>query len=229
MEEAVLTDWETGENVTVPLSERLTPAQNAQLYYKKYNKAKSARVHLTEQIAKSEDDLRYLATVRDALNRAVGERELSEIRAELYHSGFASKMKNYTERRRPAPLVMRFRTRDGHTVLCGKNNTANDYLTTKLAHRSDWWFHVKGQPGSHVVLECAPGESDPSESAFTDAAMIAAYHSAASAGASVPVDYTRVREVKKPSGSKPGYVIYHTNFTAYVTPDAAAVRSMEEH
>ena len=228
MENAELTDWETGENVTIPLSTRLSPAQNAQLYYKKYNKAKSARVHLTEQINIAEKDLQYLATVRDALSRASSERELSELRAELYQSGFASRMKNYTERHRHTPLIMRFRTRDGHTVLCGKNNTANDYLTTKLAKRSDWWFHVKGQPGSHVVLECAQGETDPPESAFTDAAMIAAYHSAVSEGVSVPVDYTRVREVKKPSGSKPGYVIYHTNFTAYVTPEYDAIRAMEE-
>lgn len=228
MESVTLTDWESGEDVIIPLSPRLTPAQNAQQYYKKYNKAKSAKIHLTEQLEISEHDLKYLSTVRDALNRASTEQELSEIRAELFHSGFASKMKNYTEKKRPAPLIMRFKTRDGHTVLCGKNNTANDYLTTKLAKRSDWWFHVKGQPGSHAVLECAPGESDPPESAFTDAAMIAAHYSSASGGASVPVDYTKVKEVKKPSGSKPGFVIYHTNFTAYVTPDEDAIRAMED-
>ena len=121
---------------------------------------------------------------------------------------------------------MKFETSDGHTVLCGKNNTANDYLTTKLANRRDWWFHVKDQPGSHVVLECFDGEDDPSEVAFTEAAMIAAYHSAAKESSGVAVDYTRVREVKKPAGSKPGYVIYHTNWTAYVTPDEAKVKAM---
>ena len=227
MKSVTLSDWYTdGSMIEIPLSERLTPAQNAQAYYKKYNKSKSAKVHLTEQLANAEREFEYIGTVFDSLTRAQTERELSEIRAELYHSGYASKMRNYTEKKRQAPLIMKFETSDGHTVLCGKNNIANDHLTTKLANRNDWWFHVKGQPGSHVVLECLPGESDPPEQAFTEAAMIAAYHSSARDGVSVPVDYTKVREVKKPSGSKPGYVIYHTNWTAYVTPDEASVKKM---
>ena len=227
MDKVTLSDWYSeGEMIEIPLSDRLTPAQNAQAYYKKYNKSKSARVHLTEQLDSARSELEYIGTVFDSLTRASTERELSEIRAELYHSGYASKMKNYTEKKRQAPLIMRFETSDGHTVLCGKNNTANDHLTTKLANRYDWWFHVKDQPGSHVVLECLPGEDDPSEEAFTEAAMIAAYHSAARDSAGVAVDYTRVREVKKPAGAKPGYVIYHTNWTAYVTPDEAKVKAM---
>ena len=164
----------------------------------------------------------------DALSRADTERELSEIRTELYHSGYASKMKNYTERKQSAPSIARYRTTDGHTVLCGRNNTANDYLTTKLAARSDWWFHTKNQPGSHVVLECFEGESDPSERAFTDAAEIAAYNSKAKGGAMIPVDYTRVSKVKKPAGSKPGFVIYSSNWTAYVTPDEEKVLDMRQ-
>lgn len=228
MDKVTLADWYSdGEEITIPLSSRMTPAQNAQFYYKKYNKAKSARIHLKIQLEEAERELEYIATVHDALTRASSERELSELRGELYHSGYASKMKNYTEKKKQPPLILKFKTTDGHTVLCGKNNTANDYLTTKLADRSDWWFHVKGSPGSHVVLECMNGETDPSESAFTDAAMIAAFHSSASAGASVPVDYTRVREVKKPAGSKPGFVIYHTNWTAYVTPDSEKVNAMQ--
>ncbi len=227
MDKVVLSDWYSeGEMIEITLNERLTPAQNAQAYYKKYNKAKSAKIHLTAQLESAKAELEYIGTVFDSLTRASTERELTEIRAELYHSGYASKMKNYTEKKRQAPIIMKFETSDGHTVLCGKNNTANDYLTTKLANRRDWWFHVKDQPGSHVVLECFDGEDDPSESAFTEAAMIAAYHSAAKESSGVAVDYTRVREVKKPAGSKPGYVIYHTNWTAYVTPDEAKVKAM---
>ncbi len=227
MDKVVLSDWYSeGEMIEITLNERLTPAQNAQAYYKKYNKSKSAKVHLNAQIESAKAELEYIGTVFDSLTRASTERELTEIRAELYHSGYASKMKNYTEKKRQAPIIMKFETSDGHTVLCGKNNTANDYLTTKLANRRDWWFHVKDQPGSHVVLECFDGEDDPSESAFTEAAMIAAYHSAAKESSGVAVDYTRVREVKKPAGSKPGYVIYHTNWTAYVTPDEAKVKAM---
>ncbi len=227
MKSISLSDWyDDGKIIEIPLSERMTPAQNAQSYYKKYNKSKSAKVHLAEQLEVARSELEYIKTVFDALSRAQTERELSEIRAELYHSGYASKMKSYTEKKRREVLIMRFETSDGHTVLCGKNNIANDHLTTRLANRNDWWFHVKGQPGSHVVLECAQGESEPPELAFTEAAMIAAHYSSAAGGASVPVDYTRVREVKKPAGAKPGYVIYHTNWKAFVTPDADAVRAM---
>ena len=218
---------ENCEDVTIPLDKRLNPSSNAQKYYKKYNKSKAARVHLTEQIEGAKTELEYVYTVLDALSRADGERELNEIRAELYHSGYASKMKNYSEKKQAAPTVVKYKTTDGHTVLCGHNNVSNDYLTTKLAARSDWWFHVKNQPGSHVVLECFEGETDPSERAFTDAAEIAAYNSKARGGVMIPVDYTKVSKVKKPAGSKPGFVIYTTNWTAYVTPDEDKIKGMK--
>ncbi len=228
MESVTVPDYSAEDcpNVTLPLDKRLSPSANAQKYYKKYTKLKTARVHLTEQIDAAKAELLYVYTVLDALTRSDGERELNEIRAELYRSGYASKMKNYSEKKQTAPTVDRYRTSDGHTVLCGKNNVSNDYLTTKLAARSDWWFHVKDQPGSHVVLECFEGESDPSEVAFTEAAEIAAYNSKARGGVMIPVDYTKVAKVKKPAGSKPGFVIYTTNWTAYVTPDEDKVKAM---
>lgn len=215
-------------DVTIPLDKRLSPSSNAQRYYKRYNKSKTARVHLTEQIKAAHDELDYVYTVLDALSRAEGERELNEIRAELYHSGYASKMKNYSEKKQTTPTLLRYRTMDGHTVLCGHNNVSNDYLTTKYADRADWWFHVKNQPGAHVVLVCADGEIDPPETAFTEAAEIAAYNSKARGGVQIPVDYTRVSKVKKPAGSKPGFVIYTTNWTAYVTPDEEKIASMKQ-
>ena len=230
MSECTLMNWysEDCEDIKIPLDKRLTPSQNAQAYYKKYNKSKTARVHLTEQLASAEEELAYVYTVLDALSRAEGEKELNEIRAELWHSGYASRMKNYTERKQTAPSIAKYRTTDGHSVYCGRNNTANDYLTTKLAARSDWWFHVKNQPGSHVVLECFEGESDPPEEAFTEAAEIAAYNSKAKGGVMIPVDYTRVSKVKKPAGSKPGFVIYTSNWTAYVTPDEEKILAMKQ-
>ena len=213
--------------VSIPLEVNLTPAQNAQKYYKKYNKTKSARVHLTEQIEQAKAELEYIRTVQDSLSRAETEKDLGEIRGELYQSGYASKMKNYTWKKPAAPTLLRFVTEDGRQVLCGKNNTANDYLTTKVAERSDWWFHVKNQPGSHVVMSCDGEQDEPTDRDFTQAAMIAAYYSKASDGVMVPVDYTRVRYVKKPSGSKPGFVTYSTNWTAYVTPEKDTVERMK--
>ncbi len=230
MKECELDNWydEEGGKVKIPLDKRLSPQANAQIYYKKYNKSKAARIHLTEQLAAAEEELAYVYTVLDALTRADGEKELSEIRAELWHSGYASKMKNYTEKKQTAPSIARYRTTDGHTVLCGRNNVANDYLTTKVAARSDWWFHVKNQPGSHVVLQCFEGERDPSGEAFTEAAEIAAYNSKARGGVMIPVDYIQAGRVKKPAGAKPGFVVYTTNWTAYVTPDEDRIAAMKQ-
>ena len=113
----------------------------------------------------------------------------------------------------------------GYTVLCGKNNLQNDELTFHRADRSDIWFHAKGVPGSHVVLVCG-GEAPAAD--MTEAAEIAAYYSGASGGDNVAVDYTAVRNIKKPAGARPGYVIYHTNQTAYVTPDPDKIKSMKK-
>lgn len=230
MESCVLQNYysENYEDITIPLDKRLSPSSNAQAYYKKYNKSKAAKVHLTEQLENAEKELDYVYTVLDSLSRAEGEKELGEIRAELYHSGYASKMKNYTEKKQPAPSIVKYKTTDGHTVLCGRNNIANDYLTTKLADRGDWWFHVKNQPGSHVVLMLNESGEEPDEMTFTEAAEIAAYNSKAKGGVMIPVDYTRVSKVKKPAGSKPGFVIYTTNWTAYVTPDEEKVNKMKQ-
>ena len=119
---------------------------------------------------------------------------------------------------------MKFRTGGGLTVLCGKNNVQNEYVTHKLAEKTDYWFHAKGVPGSHVVL--VTGGTEPDAADFTDAAEIAAFYSQAE-GQNIAVDYTLAKNVKKPAGGKPGLVIYHTNWTAYVTPDRDKVRAME--
>lgn len=212
--------------VRISLDPRFTPAQNAQKYYKKYNKAKSAKEHLKEQIALANSEYEYIYSVFDALSRAEGEKEISEIRSELYHSGYASKIRGYSERKRPTPTFTKYKTSGGYILYCGKNNLANDYITFKLSDRSDWWFHVKNMPGSHVLMKCPHGE-EPSEIDFTEAATVAALNSKASGGAAVDVDYTQVKYVKKPQGSKPGYVIYHTNYSARVVPDEALVKEMK--
>ena len=121
---------------------------------------------------------------------------------------------------------MRFRTTNGYTVFCGRNNLQNDYLTMKLAERSDWWFHVKNAPGSHVVMQSNGEEPDAID--FTEAAEIAAYYSTVSESANVAVDYTQVRHIKKPAGAKPGYVIYHVNWSAYVTPVEEKILQMKQ-
>ena len=230
-EQAELVDYEdwnedagTYGSCIVELDKRLTPVANGQRYYKKYTKMRNAKVELTRQIALGEVELAYLYTVFDALTRAETQADLDEIREELYRFGYASRMKGYAApKKNKNPVVMQFTTTNGYRVLCGKNNVQNEYITHKVADRNDWWFHVKGMPGSHVVMLC-DGEEPPAED-FTDAAEIAAYHSKAQ-GEHIAVDYIQVRHVKKPPAAKPGLVIYHTNWTAYVTPDAEKIKRM---
>ncbi len=220
MRQAVLVDYYDPEmkEVSVPLDYRLDPASNAQKYYKKYNKLKKAEVELKKQLAISADELVYLSSVLESFNRADGELEINEIRRELYESGYGSRMKNYTQVKQQQTKPLEFRTTNGYKVLCGKNNTQNERLTFKLASKGDYWFHAKNMPGSHVVMFC-DGMEEPPALDFTEAATIAATHSKAADKAAVDVDYSLVKNIKKPAGAKPGFVIYHTNYSATVVPD----------
>lgn len=201
--------------VEIALDSRLTPAQNAQKMYKLYDKAKRARTVLVNCIEEWRRELLYLDSVRDALERAQTEDEIVQIRDEMYHAGYASKMKGYTPQKVSKAKPAEYRTSSGYRLLVGRNNTQNDQLTFRIAGKGDLWFHVKDMPGSHVILLC-DGE-EPTERDYTEAASVAAYHSKATADL-VAVDYTRVKNVKKPQGAKPGFVIYKTNFTAFVRP-----------
>ena len=232
MKQAEITDYEIWDEereeygtVIIDLDERLTPSANAQKYYKKYTKARNAKVELAKQIELGEAELAYIYTVFDALTRAETANDLAEIRDELYRSGYASRMKGYAApKKQPAPTVAKFKTTNGYLVLCGKNNLQNEHITHKLADRNDYWFHAKGVPGSHVVMVTNGEEPDAED--FTDAASIAAHYSKAAGGAQIPVDYLLVRHVRKVPGAKPGFVTYHTNWTAYVTPDAERIAGM---
>ncbi len=211
----------------IELDPRLSPVANAQRFYKRYNKTKTARVELTRQIELGEAELRYLDSVFDALTHAETSADLGEIREELARAGYASRMKQYAPSKKPtAPAVAEFRTSGGYRVLCGKNNLQNEYITHRLAGKNDYWFHIKGMAGSHVVLICN-GE-EPPERDFTEAAEIAAFYSKGADGQNVEVDYTLVRNVKKPAGGKPGLVIYHTNWSCIVTPDEDLVKKLRE-
>lgn len=230
---ATLTDYEDYREdgsfgtVEVELDARLTPTANAQRYYKKYTKSKNARVELARQIALGEAELAYLDTVDAALAIAETPTDLQEIREELARSGYASRVK-LTERKgrgTPIPAFAEYRTSGGYRVLCGKNNLQNEYITHKLAGKSDFWFHAKNAPGSHVVM-LLEGKPEPPAADFTEAASIAAIFSAAEGAPQTEVDYTTVRNLKKAPGAKPGYVIYHTNWSAVVSPDKEEIAKL---
>ncbi len=230
----------TDENmphVQINLEVNLTPSQNAQKYYKKYNKLKSAEENLGREIKNSENEQKYIDTVFDSLTKAQNENDLLEIREELVNCGYGKKLeslsgrnknfknnKNKVSKRVFAPL--KFKTSGNVKVLCGKNNLQNDYITLTKASKDDYWFHVKGMPGSHVIMMC--GKSEPDAQDFTECAMIAAYYSSGRNTPGVAVDYTKVRNIKKPSGAKPGFVTYETNYTAYVTADEKTVSALAD-
>lgn len=206
---------ESCPEIEIKLDSRLSPSQNAQKMYKQYNKCKTAKTVLAEQIEIWEGELRYLESVKQFLSRAECEQDVIEIRDELYRSGYASKLRGYTPPKKLASTPHKLRTSGGYELLVGRNNMQNDRLTFKIAGKGDLWFHTKDIPGSHVILLCDGDE--PSARDYTEAASVAAKYSKAT-GDLVAVDYTRVKNIKKPQGSKPGFVIYKTNYTAFVRP-----------
>ncbi len=215
---------ETGREVTIPLDARLSPQANAQRYYKYYTKSKHAKEYLAVQIETARGELEYLLSVEAFLESAETEQDLIELREELYKAGYASRMRGYAPAKQVKLRPISYITPDGgYHVLVGRNNIQNDALTFKTAEKNDLWFHVKGFPGSHVILQCA-GE-EPTARDYTFVATVAAIHSKAE-GDMIPVDYTRVRYIKKPPAARPGFVTYSTNFTAYVRADKSVLETI---
>lgn len=209
--------YNNNEPVRIPADPALSPSANAQKYFKEYRKAKTAESMLGELIEQSEQELAYLESVIDSVNRADGYTELAEIRNELYEQGYLKRAKNdKTKKAKPMP-PMEYVSDDGYTILVGRNNVQNDLLTFKTAAKDDSWFHTQKIPGSHVVV-IGNGDIIP-ELTCRQAAALAAYHSGGRESSQVAVDYTEVRMLKKPTGAKPGKVIYHTYNTMWVTPD----------
>lgn len=211
--------------VEIPLDRRLTPSQNAQRYYTEYRKADTAEKKLREQIAQGETEYAYLDTVMDSLLRASGEAELDAIREELIQGGYLRR-RAVKEKRTLRLEPVRYLSSDGFLILQGRGNLQNDRLTMREARKNDVWFHTQNIPGSHVIV-VSEGREVP-ERTLEEAAVIAAYHSKAKASAGVPVDFTEIRNVRKPAGAKPGFVLYVNYRTAIVTPDRERVDALRQ-
>lgn len=202
------------EPVRITLDPLLTPAQNMQKYYQKYNKLKRAQELLLVQISQCQADIGYLATIDNSLNHVNGLAEITEIKNELISSGYLKEMSKRKILEKPSkPLKFLF---EDTVILVGKNNYQNDALTFKTSQPSDLWLHAKDIPGSHVIVRLE--KSEPSETLIAYAAKLAAYFSQAKEASNIPVDYTKRQYVKKPSGAKPGFVNYTNQKTIYVTP-----------
>ncbi len=214
--EAEVLNYYTGEMLTIPLDPRFSAAKNAQRYFKKYAKAKTAVTEKKIQLEETEREISYLDSVLTFIDNTDKAEGLEDIRTELIENGVLKKRNQKERLRKMKPQPMEFFTSTGKRILVGKNNKENDILTFKTASSTDYWFHTKDIPGSHVIL-FTEGE-EPTESEIFETAALAARFSKGKLSGNVPVDYVRVKYVKKPSGSKPGYVIFTNNNTVYTDP-----------
>ena len=220
---------ENFEEIEIRLDPNLTPAENAQKYFKKYNKEKRTFIALQDQIKQNDEELLYLESVLSSVNACTDEYDIKEIRTELAEQGFLKRQKNNKnnkQKNNKKAKPLHYISTDGFHIYVGKNNTQNDELTLRFAKPLDMWFHTKDIAGSHVIV-VSEGKEIPN-STLNEAANLAAYYSKASNSSLVPVDYTPKKFVKKPNGAKPGMVIYETNKTAYITPNEKLIENLEK-
>lgn len=208
------------EPIRVPLDPNLTAAENAKKYFDRYGKLKRTYEALSERIVETRADITYLESVSNAIDLAVTEADLIQIREELAESGYIRRRqtkKKSNARSRP----WHYRTADGYDIYIGRNNLQNDELTFNLAQGNDWWFHAKKMPGSHVIVKTKSGELP--DAVFEQAAAAAAYYSAGRGSDKVEIDYLQKKNVKKPNKAKPGFVVYYTNYSMAITPDISSL------
>ena len=230
---AVLDNYYTGEKITVPLDPSKTPLENAKRYFDRYTKLKRTREALETLMKEGKAEIDQLENIREALNLSATEGDLAQIRAEMEASGFVRRHmeKGKGGRKGPSKIPeaqpLHFRSSDGYDIFVGKNNTQNDELTFHLAKPTDIWFHANDIPGSHVILrtEGTPFEQVP-DRAFEEAARLAAYYSKGRDAGRVEVDYLEKKNVKKPSGARPGFVIYHTNYSILADADKKGLQEI---
>lgn len=207
---------EKGEEITIPLDENKTPSENIQSYYKKYNKLKKSEESAIEQLEKNDEELQYLYSVLTNIENCESYSEIDDIKEELISTGYVRKRKanGKSSKKAKSSKPIHYISSDGIDIFVGKNNIQNDYLSLKFANKNFMWLHTKNIPGSHVII-CSNNIPD---NTLVEAATLAAHYSKAKDSSKVPVDYTLVKNLKKPNGSNPGMVIYHTNYTMYVEP-----------
>ncbi|HSU80588.1 MAG TPA: NFACT family protein, partial [Candidatus Angelobacter sp.] len=212
--------------LTIPLDPNKTPSENAQRFFKKYTKLKTAKKAVEEQISQTKEEIVYLEHLSQQIESA-SLRDIEEIREELEEEGYVKKRRKPTKQKqkKSKPEIDAYVSTDGRQILVGKNNRQNDFLTTRVADADDTWLHTKDIPGSHVVIK----DASPSEETLMEAAELAAFFSKSRFSSGVPVDYTQIKHVRKPNGAKPGFVIYDHQKTVYVTPDERVVHKLKKH
>lgn len=220
--EVTALNYYTGEEVTIPLKTTKSPAVNAQLYYKQYNKLKTRAHELHHQIDLTKENIAYFESIDQQLAH-ISVDDIDDIRDELAEQGYMKQRKQSKKKKKQTIQLQEYVSTDGDTILVGKNNKQNDYLTNKKASKNHLWFHTKDIPGSHVVIL----NDDPSETTIKEAAMLSGYFSKAGNSGQIPVDYTEIKHVHKPSGSKPGFVTYDNQKTLFATPDYDHIQKLK--
>lgn len=212
-----------GAKMKISLDPNLTPAANAQMYFRRYRKSRKGKPQLQQQLTKNKGDLSYLEGVGLSLLDAVSSAEITEIENELLSQGYGKKqyvhpkIKDKHRQSIKVPHPTAYQSRDEYTILVGKNNRQNDYLTRRMTREHDYWFHARGIPGSHVIVPSSAGTVPPATT-LEDAAILAAYFSNGRWSSQVAVDYTQVKNIRKPKGARPGMVVYEGHKTIFVTP-----------
>ncbi|MCR4895156.1 MAG: NFACT family protein [Lachnospiraceae bacterium] len=219
-------NYYTGEDVTIPLDPDLSATENAKRYFDRYGKLKRTYEALSELTVTSAEQIQHLESILESLDIARSEEDLAQIRQELFESGY---IKKAPEKRKGRVLSKPFHyvSSDGYDIYVGKNNLQNDELTFKVAKGGDWWFHAKKIPGSHVILKVKGTEEVP-DRAFEEAARLAAYYSKGREQEKVEIDYVLRKEVKKPAGAKPGFVVYYTNYSMAIPGDISGIREVKD-
>ena len=226
--EITVNDYNTGKDITIPLDPTLSATQNARKYFDRYTKLKRTREALDEQMKEVSETIEQLESVSNFLDMARNDADLSQIKEELAASGYIksgnSGKKGYRDKTKSRPF--HYVSSDGFDIYVGKNNLQNDELTFKTANGGDWWFHAKKIPGSHVVL--LTGGKEVPDRAFEEAAALAAFYSKGKNQEKVEIDYLRRKDVKKPNGSKPGFVVYYTNYSMAIAPDISGLKLISD-
>lgn len=218
-------NYYTNEMITIPLDAQLSPQENAQKYFAKYNKLKRTCEALKELTVEVQDEITYLESVINSLDIAVTEEDLTAIKEELAGSGFIKKHASRKGAKAAKSKPFHYQSSDGFDIYIGKNNLQNEELTFKVANGSDWWFHAKGIPGSHVIVKAEGGELP--DRTFEEAARLAGYYSKGRETDKLEIDYLQRKNVKKPNGSAPGFVVYYTNYSMTIHPDIKDIPFVE--
>ena len=214
-------NYYTGEDLTIPLDPQLSALENSKKYFDRYNKLKRTEEAARVLLSQTEDEIKHLESVQNFLEMASSEDDLSQIKEELVKSGYIKKGSGAAKKAQVRSKPLHYLTKEGFHIYVGKNNIQNEYITFEVANGNDWWFHAKKIPGSHVIVK-TEGKKLP-DSVFEDAARLAAHYSKAGGSSRVEVDYVLRKEVKHPNGSKPGFVVYYTNYSMLIDTDISGL------